>query len=122
MGAVGVDQEGNMAIAFSASSSSIHPQIRYAGRLAGDAPGTLGQGEATLIAGTGSQSGGFGRWGDYAGMSIDPVDMCTFWFTTEYYVATGSNWQTRVGTFTFPNCGGPPLDIDIFLPVILRQN
>jgi hypothetical protein len=123
MGALAVDQDGNMAIAYSASSSSLHPQIRYAGRLVGDPLGTLGQGEATLIAGTGSQSGGFGRWGDYAGMALDPKDSCTFWFTTEYYAVTGSDWQTRIGSFTFPDCDAAPiLDIDIFLPMILRQN
>ncbi|HUF37456.1 MAG TPA: hypothetical protein VMN57_02945, partial [Anaerolineales bacterium] len=77
------------------------------------------QGEATLIAGGGSQTNTF-RWGDYAGMALDPQDQCKFWFTTEYYNASGSNWQTRVGTFTFPSCTGPDLDIDIFLPVILR--
>ncbi len=107
MGSLAVDSQGNMAVVYSASSSSIFPQIRYAGRLAGDAAGTLGQGEATLIAGTGSQTS-FSRWGDYAAMSIDPNDGCTFWFTTEYYAATGTNWQTRVGSFTFPGCTGGP--------------
>ncbi|HUF39364.1 MAG TPA: hypothetical protein VMN57_12640 [Anaerolineales bacterium] len=120
MGAVGVDKTGNMAIVYSASSSSIHPQIRYAGRLVGDALGTLGQGEATLVAGTGSQTS-FARWGDYAGMMLDPVDECTFWFTTEYLINTGTNWQTRIGTLSFPDCSGPELDIDTFLPIILRD-
>jgi hypothetical protein len=122
MGAVGVDQFGNMAIVYSASSSSLHPQIRYAGRLVDDPLGTLGQGEKTLIAGAGSQTG-FSRWGDYAGMALDPKDQCTFWFTTEYYAATGTDWQTRIASFSYPECTEPPeLDMDIFLPVILRQN
>jgi hypothetical protein len=107
MGSLAVDSQGNMAVMYSASSSSINPQIRYAGRLAGDAAGTLGQGEATLIAGTGSQTT-YNRWGDYAAMSVDPTDGCTFWFTTEYYISTGTNWQTRVGAFTFPGCSGGP--------------
>ncbi len=107
MGSLAVDKDGNMAVVYSAGSSSVHPQIRYAGRLASDTAGTLGQGETTLIAGSGSQTSTF-RWGDYASMSIDPTDECTFWFTTEYYAATGTNWQTRIGAFKFPNCGVVP--------------
>ena len=66
----------------------------------------MGQGEATIVAGTGSQTGTLTRWGDYSSMNIDPTDDCTFWFTSEYMGASGTfNWHTRVGTFKFPNCG-----------------
>lgn len=99
-----VDKDGNMAVGYSVSSASIYPGIRYAGRLAGDPPGTLTQGEATLISGTGAQNTGFSRWGIYSAMSIDPVDNCTFWYTNEYYATTGNNWQTRIGSFRFPSC------------------
>src|SRR5207244_12265364 len=92
-----------------ASSSSINPQIRYAGRLATDPANTLPQAEVTLFAGTGSQTGTNGRWGDYSDMTIDPVDDCTFWYTQEYYPTTTSfNWRTRIGSFKFPGCGGAP--------------
>jgi hypothetical protein len=104
MPSLAVDKQGNMAVGYSVSSSTMYPAIRYAGRLATDALGTLGQGEATLIAGTGSQSGGYNRWGDYASMSVDPVNDCTFWFTTEYYETVSNNWQTRIGSFTMPGC------------------
>jgi cell division septation protein DedD len=107
MGSAAMDQSGNLAIGFSASSASINPQIRYAGRLATDAINTLGQGEATLFSGTGSQSGTGNRWGDYSALTIDPVDDCTFWYTQEYYSTTGSfNWRTRIGNFKFTQCGG----------------
>lgn len=106
MGSVAVDSQGNMAVGYSASSSSINPQIRYAGRLAGDTLGTLGQGEATLVSGTGSQTS-YTRWGDYSSLTVD-VDGCTFWYTTEYYITTGTNWQTRIGSFAFPGCSGGP--------------
>lgn len=99
-----VDKQGNMAIGFSAANATTHASIRYAGRLATDPVNQLSQGEATLVAGTGSQSG-VDRWGDYASMSVDPTDDCTFWFTSEYYETTGSNWQTRIGSFKFPGCG-----------------
>jgi hypothetical protein len=111
MGAAAMDQQGNMALGYSASSSSINPQIRYAGRLAGDPVNTLPQAEVHLFDGTGSQTGTNGRWGDYSDMTIDPVDDCTFWYTTEYYATTTSfAWRTRIGSFKFPGCGGviPP--------------
>jgi hypothetical protein len=104
-----MDQQGNMALGYSASSSSINPQIRYAGRLATDPVNTLPQAEVTLFAGTGSQTGTNGRWGDYSDMTIDPVDDCTFWYTQEYYATTTSfAWRTRIGSFKYPGCGGAP--------------
>jgi hypothetical protein len=105
MGSVAMDAQGNLALGFSASSSSINPQIRYAGRLATDPPGILAQGEATLHPGTGSQVGTSSRWGDYSAIVVDPVDDCTFWYTTEWYESTSSfNWRTRIGNFKFPTC------------------
>jgi hypothetical protein len=86
------------------------PQLRYAGRLAGDPLNQLAQGEATLFPGAGSQTATSNRWGDYSDLTIDPVDDCTFWYTSEYYPAGSSqfNWRTRIGSFKFPSCGGPP--------------
>ena len=105
MGSAAMDGSGNLAVGFSASSASIFPQIRYAGRLATDPLNTLAQGEATLFAGTGSQTGTGSRWGDYSALTVDPVDDCTFWYTTEYYSTTSQfNWRTRIGTFKFPQC------------------
>jgi hypothetical protein len=100
-----------MALGYSASSATLNPEIRYAGRLASDPLNTLPQGEATLTVGGGSQSGTCGggtciRWGDYSAMSLDP-DGCTFWYTQEYYAATGLNWHTRVGAFRFDAAPSP---------------
>jgi cell division septation protein DedD len=100
MGSAAMDGQGNIAVGFSASSSTINPQIRYASRLASDPLSTLSQ-EAHLYDGTGSQSGTGNRWGDYSAMVIDPVDDATFWYTNEYYSSTGAfNWRTRIGSFT----------------------
>ena len=57
MGSIAMDRSGNMALGYSVSSSSVYPSIRYTGRLAGDPLGTMPQGESTLIAGSGSQTG-----------------------------------------------------------------
>src|SRR5882762_8469702 len=100
MASAAMDGQGNLAIGFSASSSSIHPQLRYAGRLATDPINALTQGEAHLYDGAGSQTGSGNRWGDYSSLTIDPVDDATFWYTNEYYSSTTSyNWRTRIGSF-----------------------
>lgn len=105
MGSIAMDKDGNMALGYSVSSTSVHPSIRYTGRLAGDTPNTLPQGEATMVAGGGSQSHSSGRWGDYSAMVVDPVDDCTFWYTQEYYESDSSaGWQTRIASFRFPSC------------------
>jgi Carboxypeptidase regulatory-like domain/Cleaved Adhesin Domain len=113
MGSANIDASGDIAIGYSVASASTFPSIRVAGRLAGDPAGQLSQGEQTLIAGTGSQTGadifGRGRWGDYSAMQVDPTDSCTFWYTTEYIQTTGGDpWQTRVGSFKFPSCTAGP--------------
>lgn len=108
MGSLAVDRQGNMAVGYSVSSARMYPAIRYAGRRASDPLNTLALGETSLIDGTGSQNGGFARWGDYSAMTIDPVDDCTFWYTNEYYAVTGNMWRTRIGSFTFPGCSTPP--------------
>lgn len=108
MGSTAMDSAGNLAVGFSASDATIHPQIRYAGRLAGDPANTLAQGEEHLFDGTGSQTGTGNRWGDYSALTVDPVDDCTFWYTSEYYATTGDfAWRTRIGNFKFAACGTP---------------
>ena len=105
MGSIAMDSAGDMALGYSASSSSINPAIRYTGRVPSDPLGSM-ESEASIIEGTGSQTGGLSRWGDYSSMAIDPSDDCTFWYTTEYLKANGSfNWSTRIGSFKFQACG-----------------
>jgi hypothetical protein len=104
MPSLAVDRVGDMAVGYSVSSATLNPGIRYAGRLAGDPGGTLGQGETTMANGGGSQTY-TSRWGDYATMTLDP-DGCTFWFTSEIYAANGSDWNTKIGSFAYPSCTG----------------
>jgi hypothetical protein len=109
MGSIAVDQSGNTAIGYATSSSSLFPGIRYAGRLVSDPPSNLGQGEATMFTGTGSQTGTNGRWGDYSYTAIDPADGMSFWTVGEYYANTSAfNWHTRIGKFNFQGGGQSP--------------
>ena len=108
MGSIALDHVGNIALGYSVSSSSTFPSVRYAGRLVTDPSGELSQAEASLVAGSGSQTQS-NRWGDYSMMAVDPVDDCTFWYTQQYVAVTGTNtWKTRIGSFRFPNCSIGP--------------
>jgi hypothetical protein len=108
MTGVGVDQNGDMLLEYDATSSSLNPGIRYTGQLFNAAPNTISLTESTLVNG----GGGFSatcpstctRWGDYSNVSLDPVDGCTLWFTSEYMQATGLNWSTRIGAVALPGC------------------
>ncbi len=105
MGSIAMDRQGNMALGYSVSSSSVYPSVRYTGRLASDPLGTMPQGEASLVVGSGYQTSAYNRWGDYSMLSIDPLDDCTFWYTQEYMATSGyAPWSTRIGSFRFPNC------------------
>ncbi|MEO8552170.1 MAG: MYXO-CTERM sorting domain-containing protein, partial [Kofleriaceae bacterium] len=103
---IAMDGAGQIAVAYTVSSSTINPSIRFAGRAATDAPGTFGIAESVIVNGTGAQTG-INRWGDYAALNIDPVDDCTFWATHEYHGTPngGGNWRTRIASFQLPNCG-----------------
>ncbi len=104
MGSIAMDAAGDIAIGYSTSASDQYPSIRAAGRLAGDPLGILAQSETVIQAGGGAQTHAE-RWGDYSSMSVDPVDDCTFWYTTEYYPQTsGWGWHTRIAAFKFPSC------------------
>src|SRR6267154_915176 len=102
MGSIAMDKVGDIAVGYSASSGSILPSIRYTGRVPTDPLGQM-QTENIIQNGGGSQTGGLNRWGDYSSISLDPVDDCTYWYTTEYLKSSGSfNWSTRIASFKFP--------------------
>ncbi|MEJ2710412.1 MAG: Ig-like domain-containing protein [Anaerolineales bacterium] len=111
MGSAAMNGNGSLALGYSVSSYATSPSIRYTGRLAGDPPGLMTQGEGEIVAGAGYQQHTSGRWGDYSMLAVDPTDDCTFWYTQEYYASVSSaGWQTRIGSFQLPDCGGTPVD------------
>ena len=119
VGSLAMDGSGNIALGYSLSDgTSTYPSVAYAGRLAADPVNTLPQGEVILAQGNYSQTHfqsnlGYGRWGDYSMLTLDPSDDCTFWYTQEYYqvapadIYKGYNWRTVIGSFKFPTCTAP---------------
>jgi len=99
MGAVNRNGYGDIAAIFTRSSSTTAPEAFAAGRKTSDAAGTMGT--PFLLAssaGTGYGSTGTNRWGDYFGVSVDPVDQATFYGVA--MVGNASNgWQTVVNSW-----------------------
>ena len=95
---------GNIAVGYSVSSGSVYPSIRYTGRVPTDPSGVL-RAENPILTGGGSQTGNLHRCGDNSSLTVDPVDDCTFFYTTEYEKSSGSfNWSTWINSFKFPGC------------------
>jgi hypothetical protein len=104
VGSIGMDKVGDIAVGYSVSSSTMHPAIRYTGRVPTDPLGTM-ESEASIIEGGGSQQPRNPFWNDVTSLSIDPVDDCTFWYTNQYYPADSpTHWSTHIASFKFTSC------------------
>src|SRR5690606_27944513 len=105
MGSIAMNGDGDIALGYSVSSSSLFPSLRFTGQTADQSgTGVMNVAETEIHAGTGAQTGSFNRWGDYSMMSVDPSDDRTFWFTSEYYQTTSSfNFKTRIAALQLPS-------------------
>jgi hypothetical protein len=97
MSSIAMNAAGDIALGYSVSSASTFPSIAVTGRRAGDDLGVMTQGETFIARGTRSQKRSV-RWGDYSGMSVDPSDGTTFWYTSELS-GYRSKWQTKIASF-----------------------
>jgi hypothetical protein len=103
-----MDRDGDIALAYSVSSSAVNPGLSYTGRTSAAGVGTMPEAETSIVAGVGKDSSN--RYGDYHHMSIDPADDCTFWFTGMR--ANSNTWATQVAAFKFDTCGAAPTCTD----------
>ena len=100
MGSIRLNGQNEIGLGYSISSTTVYPGIRYTGQSAtayANGAGLFDLAEQTITTGAYSQTL-YNRWGDYAGLSVDPSDDKTFWFTTEY-IGTSSARKTRVASF-----------------------
>ncbi len=89
-GSISMDYQGNIGLAYTIVSSSIYTSLRYTGRLASDALGTMTVAEQTIVNGNAQNNRSDGRYGDYAQLTVDPVDDLTFWHIGEYMSGSSS--------------------------------
>ncbi|MBQ4819972.1 T9SS type A sorting domain-containing protein [Aquimarina sp. MMG016] len=101
-----MDIFGNIGMAYTTmgtvanlANEDSFPSIRYTGRLADDPSGTMTFSEQDIIIGTDIQRNGGERYGDYAQITVDPIDDSTFWHIAEYFENTGDNARNIVGVF-----------------------
>ncbi|HOW30883.1 MAG TPA: CARDB domain-containing protein, partial [Bacteroidales bacterium] len=97
MASIRLNGQNEIGLGYSISSSTVYPGIRYTGQSAtayAAGAGVMDLAEQTIVSATTAQST-YNRWGDYAGMSVDPSDDKTFWFTTQY----GGSRQSKIASF-----------------------
>jgi uncharacterized repeat protein (TIGR01451 family) len=112
MGSAAMDGFGSIALGYSIVNSDganpIRPSISYSGRRFDDLLGVLTQIEQSILVGTANQPPDVGpttaRWGDYSAMTVDPVDDCTFWYTTHVANTGGGGKPTQIASFRFDTC------------------
>lgn len=84
-GSIAMDSQGNIGLGYTIVSSTVYTSLRYTGRLATDPLGTMPQGEQVVVDGDSEENRGDGRYGDYAQITVDPLDDLTFWHIGEYF-------------------------------------
>jgi len=104
LGSIAMNGSGDIALGYTLSGSADYPSIYFTGRKSTDPLGSMTVTESPIKVGAASMSGA-DRWGDYAMMSVDPVDNKTFWHTNEYVGNYGGSypWSTRIASFIFAN-------------------
>ncbi len=97
-GSINMDSQGNIGLAYTIVSSTVYTSLRYTGRLASDPLGTMTLAEQNIVDGDSEENRGDGRYGDYAQLTMDPLDDLTFWHIGEYF--KGNNVRrSRVASF-----------------------
>ncbi|MBI5577321.1 MAG: fibronectin type III domain-containing protein [Deltaproteobacteria bacterium] len=102
---IAVNQDGDVGIGFSGSSSTEYIGAYYTARRSSDASETM---QPVTLLKTGETdyyktlSGADNRWGDYSGTTVDPADNVSFWTIQEYAKpksGSTSMWGTWWGRF-----------------------
>ena len=105
---IAVNQDGDVAIGFSASASTIYAGSYFTMHTDDDASGTV-ETSQTLQSGVDYYyrvfNGTRNRWGDYSSICVDPADDLNFWVFNQYAWTRGSSsggdgrWATSFANF-----------------------
>ena len=98
-GSIGIDEVGNIGLGFTVMNDNpvdpLYPSLRYTGRYVDDPLNRMTIREQSIVEGPSPNPSS--RYGDYAHLTIDPVDNTTFWYIGEYFV--NRQRRNRVGVF-----------------------
>jgi hypothetical protein len=103
MGSIALNGVNEIALGYSYSSYANFPSVRYCGQSSvafAEGLGVMDIAEENIQTGSGSQTN-TNRWGDYAGICVDPANDSVFWFTTQYLNSAGSR-LTRIASLEVP--------------------
>jgi hypothetical protein len=103
MGAMAINDQGDIALGFSASSETETPSIRVTARKGTDPLNQMTMSEMTLVEGAGILTSNQ-RWGDYTSMDVDPSDEKVFWYINQRLNGTNQR-SVWVGAFRLTNFG-----------------
>lgn len=96
MSSIAINANGDIALSYNVSSSSVFPSIRYTGRYASDPLGQMTIAETSIVAGTSRNASN--RYGDYNSLDVDPANQ-SFCGTAKFNTST--SWSTRLFQFSF---------------------
>lgn len=117
MGAIGKAPTGDIGMIMTKSGDSgpVADIVRTM-RASTDPVGTMGT-PAVLASAAGSTYGvsGFNRWGDYASISIDPLNQRLMW-GTHMTGAAGTDWATHIFSFALSSVTTPCVSALTFSP------
>ncbi len=94
--AININDYGDIGMLFSASNSTITADVMTTSRRAEDPLGFMG--DPTLMRSSDGNNYTLGRWGDYFGVDVDPVNGATFWGVGQY-VAASNGWASEIVTW-----------------------
>ena len=107
MPSIAMDSAENVLVGYSTTgkiNGTENHSSRYTGRAKTDPLGSMTVPETTVATGTANNTSTT-RWGDYASMSVDPADDCTFWYVSQYFTAQNL-WSTQIASATYPSGTG----------------
>lgn len=95
LSAISINGYDDISTVFAASSTTVTANMMFAGRASSDVAGAMGVPQI-LDTSVGDNYSGFnGRWGDYFGVDVDPVDDLHFW-GIGMTVNASNRWRTSI--------------------------
>jgi hypothetical protein len=91
--AISINGFDDISTGFTGSSTTITANLNYTGRTVSDTAGTMGA--VQLLESSAGANYTQGRWGDYFGVDVDPVDNFSFW-GIGMTVDAANNWRTSI--------------------------
>ena len=116
MPAIAKNTQGSIMIVATATKNDMTPRVIATSRILSDPVGTMGlpqvfaaSADFTLNSPTGTS-----RWGDYAGIGLDPQDPEVFWGSHEIFTAANLRWGSEIFNLRVNGAitgGGPPMSV-----------